>query len=84
MHSCFALNSSPESIVTDGNNKPMTNATDTDSTFYNPGGSSQAKLINENGEEIDIAGWKPGSNIIKNVMNVDQIFDKEPQYQTTI
>jgi hypothetical protein len=38
----------------------------------------------DSGDEIDINHWKPSSNIIKAVPNTSEIFDKEPQYQTTI
>lgn len=41
-------------------------------------------MIVDNDDFIDINSWKPSANIIKAVADTDQIFEKEPQYQTTI
>jgi|LauGreDrversion4_2_1035121.scaffolds.fasta_scaffold408003_1 hypothetical protein len=75
--------SSPEQSVAEGN------VNMTDNTFFQgsenaPGGVKGGTGLLENSDEIDINLWKPSSNIIKTVPNTSEIFDKEPQYQTTI
>ena len=56
-----------------------------DNTFYqgSNGGTSTKGLL-DSGEEIELSQWKPSSNIVKSVPNTSEIFDREPQYQTTI
>jgi hypothetical protein len=51
----------------------------------NPNAQGGTKLVSDKGgEELDLQNWKPASNIVKQVSSTDEIFDKEPQYQTTI
>lgn len=33
---------------------------------------------------MDLAQWRPASNLVKHVQSVESLFDKEPQYQTVI